>query len=111
MQPCEDCISRTQALEMLGDEPENWTDTEKEIQEVNDYRWFKSILESLPSVTPQRPKGKWIDIGIAMEGRKHKNHECDMADAYCCDYCGYNQYIKTNYCPWCGAEMVGEEEK
>ena len=58
-----------------------------------------------------RPKGKWIDIGIAMEGRKYKNHECDMADAYYCDYCGYNQYIKTNYCPWCGAEMVGEEEK
>ena len=49
---CEDCISRAKALEMLGDVPENWTDTEKEIQEVNDYRWFKSILEELPSVTP-----------------------------------------------------------
>ena len=56
-QPSEDCISRSKALEMLGDEPENWTDTEKEIQEVNDYRWFKSILESLPSVTP---KERWI---------------------------------------------------
>ena len=54
IQPCEDCISRSKALEMLGDEPENWTDTEKEIQEVNDYGWFKSILESLPSVTPQQ---------------------------------------------------------
>lgn len=54
---CEDYVSRTQALEMLGDEPENWTDTEKEIQEVNDYRWFKSILENLPSVTP---KTRWI---------------------------------------------------
>lgn len=53
IQPCEDCISRAKALEMLGDEPENWTDTEKEIQEVNDYRWFKSILEELPPVTPQ----------------------------------------------------------
>lgn len=53
-QPCEDCVSRSKALEMLGDEPENWTDTEKEIQEVNDYGWFKSILESLPSVTPQQ---------------------------------------------------------
>lgn len=52
-QPSEDCISRAKALEMLGDVPENWTDTEKEIQEVNDYRWFKSILEELPPVTPQ----------------------------------------------------------
>ena len=59
-QPCEDCISRSKALEMLGDEPENWTDTEKEIQEVNDYRWFKSILESLPSVTPKQTM--WIPV-------------------------------------------------
>lgn len=51
--PCGDCISRAKALEMLGDEPENWTDTEKEIQELNDYRWFKSILEELPLVTPK----------------------------------------------------------
>lgn len=56
----EDCISRAKALEMLGDEPENWTDTEKEIQEVNDYRWFKSILEELPSVTPQQTR--WIPV-------------------------------------------------
>lgn len=54
-----DCISRAKALEMLGDEPENWTDTEKEIQEVNDYRWFKSILEELPPVTSQP---RWIPV-------------------------------------------------
>ena len=31
----------------------------KEIQEVNDYRCFKSILESLPSATP---KARWIPV-------------------------------------------------
>ena len=74
-------------------------------------RFCKVIENTMAEITSEqtRPQGKWIDIGIAMEGRKYKNHECDIADAYYCDYCGYNQYIKTNYCPWCGAEMVGEE--
>lgn len=100
-QPCEDCISRAKALEMLGDEPENWTDTEKEIQEVNDYRWFKSILEELPSVTPQQQMGKWLAKSF---------HE-----VYC-DNCGFDFDIMTNkfidkmkYCPNCGAKMEVEE--
>ena len=71
-QPCEDCISRAKALEMLGDEPENWTDTEKEIQEVNDYRWFKSILEELPSVTPSIPD---------VENNYNIGYNCGYADA------------------------------
>jgi hypothetical protein len=71
-QPCGDCISRAKALEMLGDEPENWTDTEKEIQEVNDYRWFKSILEELPSVTPSIPD---------LENNYNIGYNCGYADA------------------------------
>lgn len=92
-QPCEDCISRTQALEMLGDEPENWTDTEKEIQEVNDYRWFKSILESLPSVTP---KTKWIPVSEKpQEGRYLCTYE--HCDGKCIDFGSFDGeawYIK-----------------
>lgn len=102
--PCGDCISRAKALEMLGDEPENWTDTEKEIQEINDYRWFKSILEELPSVTPSRPKGKWI------------HWTDDYKDYVTCSCCGYGEEgevllsDKTPFCPICGADMRGDTE-
>ena len=155
-QPCEDCISRAKALEILGDEPENWTDTEKEIQELNDYRWFKSILEELPlvtpsynsikteltpsedcisreaikemlseewtkyipmeldinlsfvlekiselpSVTPQRPKGKW----------KPLNYKDEMwGYVYKCSNCGHIDY-GNDYCPNCGARMESDKE-
>jgi hypothetical protein len=98
LKPCGDCISRAKALEMLGDEPENWTDTEKEIQEVNDYRWFKSILEDLPPVTPQPKMGKWIDVE-SLDGTLW--HDCSE--------CGETEFYATNYCPNCGAEMEGEE--
>jgi hypothetical protein len=99
LEPSADCISRAKALEMLGDEPENWTDTEKEIQEVNNYRWFKSILEELPPVTPQQRVGKWIQT----------KDDCDGVNFYDfsfeCSKCGREQSFKSNYCPNCGAKM------
>lgn len=131
-QPCEDCISRTQALEMLGDEPENWTDTEKEIQEVNDYRWFRSILENLPSVA----KKETVDDCISRaEVLKHSYiiHSGDGTEysvvrtdeiinsplvtpepklghwigETICSNCNHIKVIawKYNFCPICGIKM------
>jgi len=99
---CKDCISRQEAIDAIKKIHPVDTEYDCTLYDKIDVMY---VLEDLPSVTPQPKIGKWIEIGIAMEGRKYKNHECDMADAYCCDYCGYNQYIKTNYCPWCGAKM------
>jgi hypothetical protein len=98
----QDCISRAKALEMLGDEPENWTDTEKEIQEVNDYRWFKSILEESPPVTPQQKIGHWIDIMVGDVPAQ----ACDQCNTfYPLAYTGGGH----KYCPNCGAKMEVEE--
>jgi hypothetical protein len=89
LEPSEDCISRAKALEMLGDEPENWTDTEKEIQEVNDYRWFKSILEELPPVTPQP---RWIPCSE----RLPKEQDCYLVTTKWKGSHSGNVYIETN---------------
>ena len=53
---------------------------------------------------------KWQPTAIVMEGRKYGKYECDAADAYTCDYCGYQSYLKTNYCPWCGSKMQDDCE-
>lgn len=45
-QPCEDCISRQKALDCF--------------EQTNTRQGAKYAIETLPSVTPQRPKGKWI---------------------------------------------------
>lgn len=59
----QDCISREALLREIGEEPESWTDSDREIQAVNDYRWFVKAVKSMPSVTPQ-PKTSYISIDV-----------------------------------------------
>ena len=86
-QPCEDAVSRQEAIEAM-----------LEAYEDSDAKW---ILEKLPSVQPQRKRGKWIGT----EG----------LDFPQCSACGrwldvLQGDAKLNYCPNCGAEMMEETE-
>lgn len=58
--PCEDAISRQALLKLMGEEPFNWTDSDEELQAVEDYRNFRNMVEQLPSVNPQDQK--WIPV-------------------------------------------------
>ena len=77
-QPCEDCISREALLDKL-EEPMNWTDSEAELQEQRDYEGFIELVKSMPSITPTRPKGKWI------------HWTDDYKDYVTCSCCGYGE--------------------
>lgn len=55
-EPSEDAISRKALLKLMGEVPFNWTDSDKELQEVEDYRNFRNMVEQLPPVKPQEPK-------------------------------------------------------
>lgn len=112
LQPCEDCISREAAKKSIQrkiDEvvsEDGSYDYEKK-QYINGLLTAKIAINrcNLPSVTPQPKMGKWIDTGMWLEGRKHGKEHGEMIDAYSCEYCGYSQYHKTNFCPNCGADM------
>ena len=58
-------------------------------------------------------KAKWEETGIIMQGRKYneKLGECDCQDAFTCDFCGYQVFVKSNYCPHCGAYMVEQNAR
>lgn len=109
-EPCEDAISRQALLKLMGEEPFNWTDSDEELQAVEDYRNFRNMVEQLPSVNPQKPKtGHWVKYGIPRCEEQH----------YKCTACGYyinfgqwgDFYTKEfKYCPYCGAEMVEPQE-
>ena len=60
-EPCEDAISRQALLKLMGEEPFNWTDSDKELQAVEDYRGFRNMVEQLPSVKPQEPQERSED--------------------------------------------------
>lgn len=57
------------------------------------------IPDIVPSVTPQRPKGKWIEI------------EIDAGEfIYRCTKCGMRVINPYKYCPMCGSYNGGGEE-
>ena len=88
-QPCDDCISREEVMKLLG--KEDWADTVYGVM-------------NLSSVTPTRPKGKWV------------HWTDDYKDYVTCSCCGYGEEgevllsDKTPFCPICGADMRGDTE-
>ena len=85
-EPCEDAISRKAVKELF-----------QEGSVMGMYRFLG--IDDLPSVTPERPKGHWINIDAT-----HSK----------CDRCGAVFEImsangETNYCPHCGCRMKSKE--
>lgn len=89
-EPCEDAVNREAVLELA----------KKGILVSNDnYKCVVNAIKSLPPVTLQRPKGKWITQAYSMR-ITCTNCEKEIW------YSGRNDY---KYCPNCGAYMGGAE--
>ena len=77
----------------------------------NHVAFYEEFLD-LPSVTPIRPKGHWIDTKeISTNRRGQIVHEVICSE---CSGIAYfrsmgNKYIGANLCPNCGADMREEE--
>ena len=94
-QPCEDCISRKAVDKIIN----KWLSHPDYELKDNIYDMTKKI-HKLPSVTPQRPKGKWIyEMKVMYNPYTYK-----------CSVCKGWEKDKTKYCPNCGAEMSGGGE-
>ena len=96
-EPCDDAVSRTDIDEMK----EIMTDIEGDYV----YAVRTADIRKLPSVTPTRPKGKWIEIVTEIDslGNRtwyHKCSNCGNEDS------GWGKY---KYCPNCGADMRANE--
>lgn len=90
-EPCEDAISRQEALGCCRNE---W---EEEVE---------MRLKSLPPVNPQPKTGHWINVN---EGK------WNTIPAYKCSACGANADLRdwsgeSPFCPWCGAKMIEPQE-
>ena len=101
-QPCEDCISREAVLKYIDKMPSGLTSDGRRM--VRRRTLEEYISDTLPSVTPARPKGKWVLI--------HPLQENDDG-AYICSNCEHGDWdcdINYKYCPFCGADMRGDED-
>lgn len=100
---CEDCVSRHTVFEVIN-----------KIEEPNDERGGFFIdntdelvfaVRDLPSVTPARPKGKWIE-----DDEHNQNHIEKIWHCSECNYEAWGEYDKSDFCGGCGADMRGEED-
>jgi hypothetical protein len=91
-EPCDDCWSKKEVVDIINRQRFGINKISMGI--------IKEKLEALPSVTPTRKKGKWIDGHCSECG-------CDVP-AYMNDW----KWIKdmdAKFCPICGAEMENVE--
>lgn len=88
-EPCEDCISRAEAIAKIKETAEWHTKDHFNADRVIRH------LKGLPSVQPKAKVGHWID------GDRTR---------WECSNCGYGvlDWNNTPYCPNCGAKMKGE---
>lgn len=93
-EPCEDAVSRKVVLDMMQ-------------MRMGAKELYKAVYD-LPSVTPARKKGKWIDTDATILNRQgYLVHEVICSE---CNSISYfrtmgNKYIGANYCPNCGTKM------
>jgi rubrerythrin len=75
---------------------QNIDETLVDVAENRLENWFNE----LPSVQPERLKGKWIHQA------KFSRVECDQ-----CGKVFRNTFAPKNFCPNCGADMRGEQDE
>ena len=96
-EPCEDCISRQEAL------------SHKHIVYDDDgigYSVIRAdVIEKLPTLTPNAKTGHWIDIG--------DSEKCSACNGTLLKefhtFNGKEIWVKANFCPICGSYNGGDE--
>lgn len=105
-----DLISRQDAIDALGEEPEVWIDDDEYAKGMNaQWKYDRKAIEALPSA---ERKGKWLEMGTNKDGTH--NIKCSKCgEGY--KTRGHARSIATKakykFCPNCGASMEGRGEE
>lgn len=108
-EPCGDCISRQAVLDAI----ENFASIlwEKYYEPFPEST-IMEMIQGLPSVTPTRPKGEWIEVGICNCHARLKCSVCDrvIEPTFAFGEYSYEDVIKFYPHCHCGADMRGVSE-
>ena len=102
-EPCEDAVSRKAVYDAMVEKGQRSRRYKLgEIWELNGTE-IREALDTVPSVTPKRKRGKWIDETFKPWGLVYHPYRCDQ--------CGEHSEADSNFCPNCGADMRGEQNE
>jgi rubrerythrin len=84
-------------------EKEGWS-LHRDIQvDKNTSEYQTKPLRQVPTIVPQRKKGMWIE---------HNPHKWGLGIVFECSECGEKIDCEpSNFCPNCGAEMEGQDDR
>ena len=100
-QPCEDCISREATLKAFAEKCGGECGCCEYNGSGYDTAENCKLIKSMPSVTPQPKKGKWIN-----------NPDADCGGGFfICSECGTELYDAWKYCPECGSDNREEADE
>ena len=97
-EPCEDAVSRRRLLSDLKELTAAWGKYPVMEEQIKGVETAIGYVETIPSVTPERKKGKWIKL-----------YRGTIAEGLHCSVCGKHGY-RSDFCPNCGADMMGERD-
>ena len=92
-EPCEDCISRQEAINCAT---------------LNEFRYkIVEDIKTLPSVTPKEKTGRWISFGIQgeIDGQIVRAFTCSKCGAISIFRVSNGNIVNGDLCPNCGAKM------
>ena len=107
-EPREDAVSRRRLLSDLKELTAAWGKYPVMAEQIKGVETAIGYVETIPSVTPERPKGKWIP-----QDMNNKSYGMVSTAVYYypkCSVCGWSAN-NTNFCPNCGADMRGGEDE
>ena len=96
-----DLIRRSDAIEALGECPENWTDTSAEIQEVRDWEYHKACIEAVDAVDAV---SEWIPCEVALPSESGR-YLVTIADVFgdtemCVIWFAHEEDYYSDYSEW-----------
>ena len=97
-EPCEDCISRQAAIDALK--------RAEALTRAFGYHVVIDTIRELPSAETEPNTGYWVS-------QRGGDYRCSECGRYALDEVdGYFIHLafKSNFCPYCGADMRGEQD-
>lgn len=120
-QPCEDCVSKQTLLDIITEQERLASDRVRDTPssfgnglytwinpaytrysaQLSERSQFKTMIQTMPPVTPQPKTGHWIE---------RRNKATGHIESVCSE-CGAEEgYPYNDYCGNCGAKMIEEQE-